>query len=304
MLVQNNKIEKRRIVLFLTFVFSIYFIFGILMYVTPDKISEMIFSIFRFPIVFMGTPIMAVLITKKITKDKSKLKISLNIFRKPKFLLFSSIVPTIAILCGFIIFYTLYPSDIDYNGTYISQAFSSFGAPKNITFNFKSIISMYATIFIISIIAVPSWLISIGEDLGWQGYLLPLLCNRIGVKKAVLLTGFLWGVGHAPLIFFGMNYGDSYLGAPYTGIGMMIFLCIIISIWMSFVFIKTQNCMYASIIHGSINIVGETGIFISLNTKDALLGPNSTGIIGMLFLLIGAIILFLKLPKEYNIQTK
>lgn len=125
-----------------------------------------------------------------------------------------------------------------------------------------------------------------------------------GVRKSVLLTGCLWGVAHSPLIFFGMNYGDSYFGAPYTGILMMILFCMIIGVWMSFVTIKTSNCMYASVIHGSINIVGETGIFISLGTQDILLGPKPTGIIGMSVLLLGAVVLFLKLPKKYSVHNR
>ena len=54
---------------------------------------------------------------------------------------------------------------------------------------------------------------------------------------------------------------------------------------MSFVTLKTNNCMYAAIIHGAVNIIGETPIFISLFTQSVLLGPNPSGVIGMSVLL-------------------
>ena len=67
---------------------------------------------------------------------------------------------------------------------------------------------------------------------------------------------------------------------------------------MSFVTLKTNNCMYAAIIHGAVNIIGETPIFISLFTQSVLLGPNPSGVIGMSVLLIGAILLLFKLPNH------
>jgi hypothetical protein len=42
--------------------------------------------------------------------------------------------------------------------------------------------------------------------------------------KAILLDGLLWGLGHAPLIYLGFNYGSGCWGAPITGIIMMTFV--------------------------------------------------------------------------------
>jgi hypothetical protein len=71
----------------------------------------------------------------------------------------------------------------------------------------------------------------------------------------------------------------------------------IIGVYMSFVTLRTSNCMYASIIHGAVNIIWETPIFVSLSTQSVLLGPNPSGIIGMSVLLMGAVVLLFKLPK-------
>lgn len=154
-------------------------------------------------------------------------------------------------------------------------------------------------IYIISAIAFPIWYIALGEDIGWQGYMLPLLCRKMPVKRAVIINGALWGLAHAPLIYYGMNYGTDYFGAPYTGIIMMVFVTIVLGTWMSYITLKTHNCMYAAIIHGAADIIGEAGAWISLSTKSSLLGPLPTGIIGLLFLLVGAVILFIRMPDSY-----
>ena len=79
----------------------------------------------------------------------------------------------------------------------------------------------------------PIWYIALGEDIGWQGYMLPMLCRRLPVQRAVIINGALWGLAHAPLIYYGMNYGTDYFGAPYTGIIMMVCVTIVLGTYCS-----------------------------------------------------------------------
>ncbi len=290
-----KKTTNKRIILFLSIVFGILYIPWIIGIILPDT-GETIYSIISFPLVFMGTPALAVFITRKTTKDHTKLPFNINIFKNKKALLFSALLPGIAILLGTILFFLVFPNDLDYHGTFISNTYGAFGAPSDIELTIGSMLFMGFIVYIISAIAFPIWLIALGEDIGWQGYMLFLLCNKMSVKKAVIINGSLWGLAHAPLIYFGMNYGKDYLGAPYTGIIMMILVTIIMGIWMSYITLKTRNCMYAAIIHGAADIIGEVGTWISLSTKSSLLGPTPSGMIGVSILLIGSVILFIKMP--------
>ncbi|MEE0264431.1 MAG: CPBP family intramembrane glutamic endopeptidase [Acutalibacteraceae bacterium] len=201
---------------------------------------------------------------------------------------------------GAVIFYLIFPQDLDLNGTYIAKNFAEFGAPSDIQFTVPGLLVVGLCLCAVSSVFVPFWFISLGEDIGWQGYLLPLLCKKMPVKLAVLLTGVLWGSGHAPLIYSGMNYGMDYATAPYGGIAMMILCCTTIGVWMSYATLKTNNCMYASVIHGSLNLIGEVPVFVSLSSQSTLLGPNPSGIIGMSLLLIGAIVLIFKMPDPQS----
>ena len=79
---------------------------------------------------------------------------------------------------------------------------------------------------------------------------------------------------------------------------MMVFVTITLGIWMSYITFRTRNCMYAAIIHGACDVIGEVGTWISLSTKSSLLGPTPTGIIGLSVLLAGAVILFSRLPEN------
>lgn len=294
---QTNQIETKRISIYLAIVFGVYYCLWLIAILLPESMGNAVYSFLSFPIVFMGTPALSVFLTRKITGDKSAIAYDVKVWKNKKIALFAMFVPTVFIFAGAVLFYIIFPNDLDYSGDYIIQSFGSFGVPSEISFTASSLLIIGMIVCIISAFCVPSWFIALGEDIGWQGYLLPLLCKKMVTRHAVLLNGALWGVAHAPLIYFGMNYGLNYAGTPYSGIAMMTLFCITIGVYMSFVTLRTSNCMYASIIHGAVNIIGETPILVSLSSQSVLLGPNPSGIIGMSVLLTGAVILLFKLPK-------
>ena len=249
-------------------------------------------------VVFMGTPALAVFVTRRLTKDTASLNFSTKICKNKKALLFSALIPGAAIFLSTVLFFLIFPKDLDFQGRYISETYGAFGVPQDIELTIGSLFLMGLIVYVISAVALPIWYIALGEDIGWQGYMLPLLCKKMSVKCAVIINGILWGLAHAPIIYYGMNYGTDYFGAPYTGILMMILVTIVLGIWMSYITLKTKNCMYAAIIHGAADIIGEVGNWISLSTKSSLLGPTPSGIIGLSVLLVGAVILFFMMPSN------
>lgn len=297
-----SNLETKRIFTYLAIVFGIYYCLWLIAVLLPEPAGEEVYAFLSFPAIFMGTPALAVFITRKITTDKSPLKFSVKLWKNKKALLFSALVPTAAILCGIIAFFFIFPNDLDFSGKHISQTYGAFGAPSEIEFTIFSMLMMGIILYIISAVCFPVWFIALGEDIGWQGYLLPLLCKKLPVRYAVILNGALWGMAHAPLVYFGMNYGNDYAGAPFSGIAMMVLTCIVLGTWLSYVTWKYNNCMYAAIIHGAADIIGEAGVWVSLSTQSTLLGPMPTGIIGMSMLLIGAVVLLFKLPK-YKVNS-
>ena len=62
---------------------------------------------------------------------------------------------------------------------------------------------------------------------------------------------------------------------------LMMLLCIVVGIIFSYVTLKSGNCMYAAIMHGIVNTIGEVPVFCSISLKSGLLGPNPTGILSI-----------------------
>ena len=130
-----------------------------------------------------------------------------------------------------------------------------------------------------------------GEEWGWRGYLLPKIARRMGFLPAVLLTGLIWGLWHAPIIVAGHNYGMQYPGYPWAGIAAMCAFCIVASALLSYITLKARSCWPAVLAHGAVNGTASVGVLFLADPMgyDHFLGPVPTGIIGAAFYIVAAV---------------
>lgn len=90
-----------------------------------------------------------------------------------------------------------------------------------------------------------------GEEWGWRGYLLPQLLP-LGQWPALIISGVIWGVWHAPIILLGYNYPTN----PALGVVMMTVFCVLVGIILGWTRLATGSVWPAVIGHGSINAFG------------------------------------------------
>lgn len=91
---------------------------------------------------------------------------------------------------------------------------------------------------------------ALGEELGWRGYLLPKLLP-MGQWRAMVLSGVIWGVWHAPVIAQGHNYP----GQPILGVFLMIGFCVLLGAIMSWLYLETRSPWAPALAHGAVNAV-------------------------------------------------
>ena len=122
----------------------------------------------------------------------------------------------------------------------------------------------------------------LGEELGWRGYLLPKLCELIGEGPAVIATGLIWGVWHAPIIAMGHNYGKDYAGYPVAGIGAMVLFCVLMGAVLGRLSLRAESCWPAVIGHAALNGMAQAAVlFLSADASPTpFIGPMPMGIVG------------------------
>lgn len=140
---------------------------------------------------------------------------------------------------------------------------------------------------------------TLGEEIGWRGYLLYGLKNSCGSVKAVLLTGIIWGFWHAPMIAMGHNYGKNYPGYPVAGILMMVVFCVLIGIIESYLTLRTDSVLPAAICHSAVNGLAAIGLgFSNTSTYNPILGPTYAGIIPLIPTILAAGYILYRIKKE------
>lgn len=245
---------------------------------------------------FTAFPVLAAVISRWLTKDKTPWRINIKVWKRPKLWAFCAFVPSLLIAFGAAIYYLMFPEE--YSGSFhYGGLIALTGMPANGSLPINSPILFAAVTVLLSAVFIPIHLLELGEEIGWREYLLPKQIEHYGTHKAVLLNGALWGLAHLPLIYYGFNYSLENPGAPWSNMAMMLLVCVVLGIILSYVMVLSGNVIYSAIIHGAVNIIGEVPVYLSVTQKNGLLGPNPTGLISMSGLIILAIILFFCIGK-------
>lgn len=132
--------------------------------------------------------------------------------------------------------------------------------------------------------AVPA----VGEEIGWRGFLLPRLAP-LGPWPALLLTGVVWGVWHAPLILLGYDYGRR----DAVGVLLMVGFCVLTGIGIGA--LRTgSGCVWpGALAHGALNTTTSTVLLVFSPTSApgvglTLLGPTGWAVLAVLAVVLAA----------------
>lgn len=248
----------------------------------------------------MFVPALCSILTRLITKEgfqnmylrphfKGHLRQYLLVFFGPTLLLFLS--------CG--IYFLIFPGSFDPALTLLKDA-----AAKSSTGLSANMLLLFALLQVLLIGPVVNLIPTMGEELGWRGYLLPKLRVFLSDRVALVVTGVIWGVWHAPVIIMGHNYGTDYFGYPWLGILGMIVFCVVLGIIEGYASIKLESAIPAGMIHSAVNAGAGLPLYMIKGDYNTLLGPAITGIVGGLPFIVFAVILLVKAGSITNAGTK
>ena len=90
---------------------------------------------------------------------------------------------------------------------------------------------------------------TLGEEIGWRGFLVPELARRYSFTATSVLSGAIWAAWHVPIIVFaGYNAGTGWFGLTVVSANM-IGLCFVLT-WLR---LKSGSLWTAVILHAASN---------------------------------------------------
>ena len=113
-----------------------------------------------------------------------------------------------------------------------------------------------------------------GEELGWRGYLLPKLMP-LGAWPALLISGAIWGLWHAPVILLGYNYPAH----PVLGVLLMTGMCMVLGVLFGWTRLRTGSVWPAVFAHGALN--GSAGLVMVMGAAGGSWDSALVGITGV-----------------------
>ena len=246
----------------------------------------------------MFCPAIGVVLTRLVTREGFK-----NAWLKPrikgniKTYLLAWFGPAILTFAGMAVYFLFFPNNLDLSFSYFTATLEATGAPLETLPMPIGMLMLVQCVQALFLAPVMNFFTCFGEEWGWRGYLLPKMKNLLPTIPMLLINGIIWGLWHAPMTIIGHNYGIGYWGFPFTGIAMMCVFCTVLSIFLSYVTLKTGSCIPAVLAHGAINGIAAIGMYFTYDGGNPFIGPAPTGIIGMIPFILAAIPMVVYLKK-------
>ena len=215
-----------------------------------------------------------------------------------------------ATILGAVIYFLVMPEKFDINCGSMVQTIEAYGIVADAEGKIQgipvSILGIVQLIEAVTFAPLINTFVAVGEEAGWRGYMTPIMSKWLGKGPALLLSGIIWGIWHAPVIISaGYEYGRGYVGEPVLGVLMMCVFATAMGIILSYFYEKSGSIWIPSLMHGAINAVAGLPLYYMKEMpQHYLLGPTPAGMIGGIPLFVLGIVLFVKMCKEEAVKEE
>jgi membrane protease YdiL (CAAX protease family) len=146
---------------------------------------------------------------------------------------------------------------------------------------------------IVGMIVVSS--LALFEEIGWRGWLLPRLIDRMSDRRAVVITSVVWALWHVPYALTGIQHLDRVpVGWTALAVPPGIFGSGLIIGWL---WLRTQSIWIAAIAHGALNNWGQYAFkFVAGAGQSSDLLVLGSGSLALIF--TGTSLLLFEDPKR------
>ena len=291
------KMDKKKFTIYMIFAFGLAWVIQIIASIFSRNGNVAVFRLLLAVCMYM--PFLATLIARIPLKGMGwipKLKGNIG------WILLSWFGPMILTILGAVIFYIIFPNRLDWSGSYMAiQMGEEAMAELQATGITVPILTIITVVQACSYAPLVNGLLGLGEEVGWRGVMYPMLKDKLGRVKGMILGGVIWGAWHWPVIVLaGYEYGLEYWGAPFLGMAIFCLYATVAGMILDVLYEKTKCIWVPSVGHGAINAtMGVPVLMLNAEFADQLtIGPVPMGIIAMIPYIITAILLLVLTGKK------
>jgi uncharacterized protein len=130
-------------------------------------------------------------------------------------------------------------------------------------------------------------LVTVGEEIGWRGFLVPALA-RFGTWPALVVSGAVWGLWHAPIILLGYDFGRT----DWAGVAFMVVGCVFLGVVLGWTRTWSGSVWPAVFAHAGVNAAAGVGAVVGVSgTTVSTVLVNPLGVPGWIVLTVVVIVL-------------
>ena len=118
-------------------------------------------------------------------------------------------------------------------------------------------------VFLATLGLVFSTVESLGEELGWRGFLVPQLARTYSFTTTAFISGIVWSVWHYPAVFFLAFHGEAPRPFEIASLTLQLMAGSFVLAWLQ---LKSGSVWPAAILHGTHNLYVQT--FLDPVTTD------------------------------------
>lgn len=140
--------------------------------------------------------------------------------------------------------------------------------------------------------------VAFGEELGWRGFLVPAL-RPLGTWPALLISGAIWGLWHAPIILLGYNFARYDI----TGVLLMTAGCIAWGVLLGWLRLRSASVWPAVFAHGMMNACAAlVGLVYAAGTTFDMALSGPLGVAG--WIVCAVVVVVLALTGQFRRQPE
>ena len=199
-------------------------------------------------------------------------------FRKCKlrYILLGCLLPLVYLLIPYMVYWRLYPENFAYHGVRVMLVLKDI-LPVLVIGTFLSLLS------------------ALGEEIGWRGFMVPALYERLGLNKTLLISSLFWCCWHLPLLIGGGYMPGTPLWYQLPAFVLCIFL---VGVMAGLLTLESGSVWPAAFLHAAHNNYDQMVFQVITAGASKMFFVSETGLLTILCAWALAAILYIRARKQ------